>query len=107
MARRRMKQGWKKGNTRHRVQVASSADSQDRAIERTERQEARRELDAELAEIEAEPSQPDRSRELRIVTAGVSYMPIPEVALKFDYVHTSQADGDRVDQVNLGVAYMF
>ncbi len=50
---------------------------------------------------------PDRSRELRIVTAGVSYMPIPEVALKFDYVHTSQADGNRIDQVNLGVAYMF
>lgn len=50
---------------------------------------------------------PDRSRELRIVTAGVSYMPIPEVALKFDYVHTSQADGDRIDQVNLGVAYMY
>jgi hypothetical protein len=50
---------------------------------------------------------PDPANERKILTAGVSYMPIPEVALKFDYVHTSQADGDRIDQVNLGIAYMF
>ncbi len=50
---------------------------------------------------------PDLAQELKILTAGVSYMPIPEVALKFDYQHTSTGLGTTTDQVNLGVAYMF
>ena len=50
---------------------------------------------------------PDLANEKKITTAGVSYMPIPQVAVKFDYVHISKGNGDRVDQVNLGLAYMF
>ena len=50
---------------------------------------------------------PDLANERKILTTGVSYMPIPEVALKFDYQHTSKSNGDRVDQVNLGIAYMY
>ncbi|MCH7650149.1 MAG: hypothetical protein IIA63_03200 [Nitrospinae bacterium] len=50
---------------------------------------------------------PDLKNERKILTTGVSYMPIPEVALKFDYQHTSKSNGDRVDQVNIGVAYMY
>ncbi|MEE8206154.1 MAG: hypothetical protein V3T82_04345, partial [Nitrospinaceae bacterium] len=45
--------------------------------------------------------------EKKITTVGVSYMPIPAVALKFDYQHISRADGNRTDQVNLGMAYMY
>jgi len=50
---------------------------------------------------------PDLANEKKILTAGVSYLPIPEVALKFDYQHTSKGNGDRVDQVNMGIAYMY
>jgi hypothetical protein len=50
---------------------------------------------------------PNRAFEKKITTVGVSYLPIPAVALKFDYVHISRADGNRTDQVNLGMAYMY
>ena len=50
---------------------------------------------------------PDLKNERKILTTGVSYMPIDEVALKFDYQHTSKGNGDRVDQVNIGMAYMY
>lgn len=59
MARRRIKWGHKQGVTRHRVQSSGSADSQDRAIERVERQATQRELDIELAEIESKESDDD------------------------------------------------
>jgi hypothetical protein len=49
----------------------------------------------------------DPKNRRKITTAGISYLPIPAVALKFDYQHTSQGDGNRIDQVNLGMAYMF
>jgi len=52
-------------------------------------------------------SAPNLANERKILTTGVSYLPIPEVALKFDYQHTSKGNGDRVDQVNLGIAYMY
>ncbi|MCZ6540587.1 MAG: hypothetical protein O6704_02950, partial [Nitrospinae bacterium] len=50
---------------------------------------------------------PDLKNERKILTTGISYQPIPEVALKFDYQHTSKSNGDRVDQVNIGMAYMY
>ncbi len=49
----------------------------------------------------------DLANEKKITTAGISYMPIPVVAVKFDYQHISRADGNREDRVNLGLAYMF
>ena len=50
---------------------------------------------------------PDLKNERKILVAGVAYQPIPEVALKFDYQHTSKGNGDRVDRVNIGIAYMY
>ena len=47
------------------------------------------------------------ANEQKVTTVGVSYLPIPSVALKFDYQHTSKADGNRIDQVNMGMAYMY
>jgi hypothetical protein len=43
----------------------------------------------------------------KITTLGISYLPVPVVAVKFDYQHISKGDGNREDQVNMGLAYMF
>lgn len=42
-----------------------------------------------------------------VVTAGVSYLPIPEVALKLDVQWFDFGDGSSKEQLNLGLAYMF
>ena len=49
----------------------------------------------------------DLSQEKKITTLGVSYMPIPEVALKAAYQHTSKGNGDREDKIQFGMAYMY
>ena len=49
----------------------------------------------------------DLAFEKEILTAGVSYMPIPEVALKFDYQHTSTGLDTTTDQINMGIAFMY
>jgi len=49
----------------------------------------------------------DLANEKKITTVGVSYLPIPEVALKMDYQHVSNGLGASTDQVNIGMAYMY
>lgn len=49
----------------------------------------------------------DPALDMEIITVGVSYLPIPEVALKLDYQNWDFADGTSKSQVNMGVAYMF
>lgn len=49
----------------------------------------------------------DLSQEKKITTVGFSYLPIPAVALKAAYQHTSKGNGDRVDKVQFGMAYMY
>lgn len=70
MARRRAKQGWKQGNTRHRKQVAATADRLDRAIERAERQAARREIAEEEAQLEEGDDPSGIPRQIRSSFAG-------------------------------------
>lgn len=50
---------------------------------------------------------PDPAQEKKITTVGVSYMPIPAVALKAGYQHTSKGNGDGEDRVQFGMAYMY
>lgn len=49
----------------------------------------------------------DASRELRIWTPGVTYKPYPNVALKVDYRNFAPVGGERADEVNFGVAFVF
>ena len=48
----RIRRGWKRCIRRHQVQSGASADAQDRAIESTERQEAAKEIERELEDLE-------------------------------------------------------
>ena len=49
----------------------------------------------------------DPANRRKVTTAGISYLPVPVVAVKFDYQHISRGDDTNEDQVNLGLAYMF
>lgn len=43
-----------------------------------------------------------------VVTVGMSYMPVPSVALKMDYSHLDFGHTEAsTDKFNLGVAYMY
>ena len=42
-----------------------------------------------------------------VYTYGVSYMPIPEVALKIDHTHTKTEDSKSTDLFSMAVAYMY
>ena len=50
---------------------------------------------------------PDPAQEKKIIVVGVSYLPIPEVALKAGFQHTSRSNGDGEDRVQFGMAYMY
>ncbi|MBT5027356.1 MAG: hypothetical protein HOL15_10555 [Nitrospinaceae bacterium] len=57
---------------------------------------------------EMDGTAPDRSKNRNAVyTYGVTYRPIPEVALKADHTHTMLGDNTSTDQFNLGIAYMY
>jgi hypothetical protein len=49
----------------------------------------------------------DASRELRIWTPGLTYKPHPNVALKLDYRNFAPVGGERADELNFGVAFVF
>lgn len=64
--------GQKLGVPRHRTQSSDSADAQERAIETSERQEARRAIDAGLAEYEDDLTEEDSCEvELECTDCGV------------------------------------
>ncbi|MBI4383801.1 MAG: hypothetical protein HY579_07175 [Nitrospinae bacterium] len=46
-------------------------------------------------------------RDTEVFTVGVSYMPIPSVALKLDYQDFEFGNNTSQDQINMGVAYMY
>jgi hypothetical protein len=51
---------------------------------------------------------PDKSRNRNAVyTIGVSYLPIPAVALKVDHTHTVLQNNTSTDVFALGIAYMY
>ncbi|MBT6718860.1 MAG: hypothetical protein HOB18_14660 [Nitrospina sp.] len=51
---------------------------------------------------------PDKSKNRNgVYTFGVSYLPIPEVALKVDHTHIVLQDNTSTDTFNMAVAYMY
>lgn len=51
---------------------------------------------------------PDRSKNRdEIYTFGVTYLPIPEVAIKADHTHTILETRKSTDQFNMAIAYMY
>ena len=49
----------------------------------------------------------DKSKEIDLYTAGLQFKPIPQVVMKLDYRHFDPADGDRADEVQALVGYVF
>jgi len=49
----------------------------------------------------------DESKEIIILTAGVSYKPLPNVVIKADYRNRRSMDGSLPDELNLGVGFAF
>ncbi len=49
----------------------------------------------------------DLKNERKNTTVGFSYLPIPEVALKAAYHHTSRSNGNAEDKIQFGMAYMY
>ncbi len=50
---------------------------------------------------------PTRGVNEKVITAGVSYMPIPSVAIKADWQHFMFDNNKSKDQGNIGIAYMY
>ena len=50
---------------------------------------------------------PNRAGNFDVITAGVSYMPIPDVALKADYQNLDIENGKADQRFNMAVAYMY
>ncbi len=49
----------------------------------------------------------DGAQDLDLYTAGLQFKPIPQVVFKLDYRHFDQRDGDRADEVQAMVGYVF
>jgi hypothetical protein len=43
----------------------------------------------------------------RIVTAGLSYLPIDQLVIKLDFVESRNEDQTGVDRIELGMGYVF
>lgn len=50
---------------------------------------------------------PDESKDTTLYTVGLSYKPHPQVVLKLDYRAANVAEGERSDDVNLGLGFVF
>jgi hypothetical protein len=50
---------------------------------------------------------PDKTKEFDLYTLGVSYKPHPQVVFKLDYRNFVQRRGNRPDEVNLGLGFIF
>jgi hypothetical protein len=49
----------------------------------------------------------DPHNDVEVFTAGLSYMPVQNVALKTDWQHRKFGDNTSDDQINVGIAYMY
>lgn len=49
----------------------------------------------------------DRSKDVNLYTAGLQFKPIPQVVFKLDFRHFDQEDGDRADEIQALVGYVF
>jgi hypothetical protein len=49
----------------------------------------------------------DRTRDTELYTVGLTYKPHPQVALKLDYRNFELARGERTDDVNIGLGFVF
>jgi hypothetical protein len=49
----------------------------------------------------------DKSKDIDLIVAGLQFKPIPQVVFKLDYRHFDPADGDRADEVQALVGYVF
>jgi hypothetical protein len=47
------------------------------------------------------------NQDVELLVAGISYKPIPNVVLKFDYSNFDMRDGTRADELNLSFGYIF
>jgi len=50
---------------------------------------------------------PDRSRDIRVINAGLSFKPIPNVVIKTDYRNLGAAAGQIADEFNIGFGFIF
>jgi len=50
---------------------------------------------------------PDRSRDIRVINAGLSYKPIPNVVIKLDYRNLEPKSGTIADEFNIGFGFIF
>ncbi len=46
-------------------------------------------------------------REYNLFTVGANYKPIPQVVIKLDYRHFDYATGDRDQEVQASIGYVF
>jgi hypothetical protein len=49
----------------------------------------------------------DRTRDTEVYTAGITYKPHPQVALKLDYRNFELGRGQRADDINFGLGFVF
>jgi hypothetical protein len=49
----------------------------------------------------------DLTKDVNLYTVGLSYKPHPQVVLKFDYRYFNQRQGDRPNDVNFGLGFIF
>ena len=52
-------------------------------------------------------STPDRSRDIRVINAGLSFKPIPNVVIKLDYRNLDAEVGQIADEFNIGFGFIF
>jgi hypothetical protein len=50
---------------------------------------------------------PDKSKDIDLYVAGLQFKPIPQVVFKLDFRHFDPAEGDRADEVQALVGYVF
>ena len=50
---------------------------------------------------------PDRSRDIRVINAGLSFKPIPNVVIKLDYRNLDAEVGQIADEFNIGFGFIF
>ena len=50
---------------------------------------------------------PDRSRDIRVINAGLSFKPIPNVVIKLDYRNLDAEVGQIADEFNIGFGFVF
>ena len=50
---------------------------------------------------------PDRSRDIRVINAGLSFKPIPNVVIKLDYRNLDAKVGQIADEFNIGFGFIF